>query len=692
MTFEHFQRELLNSAHTAAEVDVTTFGEGMSHVLCEFLEDLNVVQDLQEFHARARLSHGRQAVVAAVGEDPVDQSTSIVVTHCVDDLLTSLGKPDIDSKVAAVREFVQTSISGQLQTKVEESSTAFELAEYLRDRAHSAHRYRVELVSNGPATHSVEKLVFDPIEVGNATMTFRVWDARRLHLAATSTMRTEPICIQLGNEGEGVPCVRGGRATEGIKTYLFTMTGQQLADIYDEYGSRVLESNVRGFLSTRGNVNKGIQWTLDSEPELFLAFNNGLTTTASNATFEQHSGALRLTSLTNWQIVNGGQTTASMWYFSNRNRMKPEKLENLTNAYVQVKLVVVDETGAERLVPDIARFANSQNKVSVADFSSNSPFHKQLERLSSRLRAPSQVAQYDTRWFYERTRGAYENARAQVSGVRGQREFDAQNPKSQKFDKIEVAKVENIWRQEPHIVSKGAQSSFVHFSECVNKQWDSDSNQFNDAYYRDLVARVILFRSTRRSVQESDWYVTGYLANIVAYGLSKFLYDLTDMFDGKQIDLPAIWRNQACADEVLENIDVACQAARIHLTSEDRPQGNVTQWAKQAACWTGFRDTPLEYYESAHDIVLSVSERQDELRDAKETRKEEGQLLGYIELFELEATVWLALERFDDSQRFLAPKERSILRAMSTNGYVSESQGRVLASALKRANSLGFRT
>lgn len=691
MTLEHFQRQLLNDGHTAADVDVATFVEGMSEVLCTLLENLEVVQDLQQFHASARFSHGRQAYIAAVGEDPVDGSISIVLTRCVDELGVSFGKPDIDSAIEAIKAFVRSSIAGELQSQLEESSPAFELAEYFRHQNATVRRYRVELVSNGPATHSVKNLALEPTQAGEASMTFRVWDARRLYQAVTSSSQSEPIQLQLGREGEGLPCVRGGRTAEDVETYLFTMTGRELAGIYDEHGSRVLESNVRGFLSTRGNVNKGIQWTLSSSPEMFLAFNNGLTTTASDATFEQHSGALRLTSLTDWQIVNGGQTTASMWYFSNRHRKSPEKLKNLDDAYVQVKLVVVDKTGAENIVPDIARYANSQNKVSISDFSSNSPFHKQLERLSSRLRAPSRTAQYDTRWFYERTRGAYENARARTSPGREQKEFDAQNPRSQKFDKIEVAKVENIWREEPQIVSKGAQSSFVHFSEWVGKKWAADSTQFHDVYYRDLIARIILFRSARKTVQEADWYGTGYLANIVAYGLSKFLYDLRDMFPDHQLDLPAIWREQTCDEAVLENVEVACQSALEHLTSEDRPQENVTQWAKREACWVGLRDTPLEYYETAHDIVLSMEERQHEVQEASVGRREEAKLLSYFELVGLERHVWTSLRDFAAEHRLISEKEGSILRAMINSGYVSEAQGKVLAQVLERAKTSGFR-
>ncbi|GAA3075915.1 MULTISPECIES: AIPR family protein [Actinomycetes] len=691
MDLSEFQTELLNSGRTTADVELTTFDEAMGHALCELLEELEIVHDLQEFHARAKGNHNRQLALAAVGEDPVDGTATLVVTHCVDDVNTSFGKADIDRAMTGAAQFVTLSVSGALQQHLEESSTAFELAEYLRDRAGETHRYRVELVSNAVATHAVKNMSFESVSVEGATMSFRVWDAGRLHSASSSASGREEIEIHLGEEGEGVPCVHGGTTPDGIKTYLLTMSGQQLAAIYDQYGSRVLESNVRGFLSVRGNVNKGIQHTLAQEPSMFLAYNNGLTTTATDVQLVQHSGALRVTSLTDWQIVNGGQTTASMWYYSNQHRRRnPHKLQHLEEATVQVKLVVVDEDRAADIVPDIARYANSQNKVNVSDFSSNSGFHREMDRLSGRVMAPAQDTQFDTRWFYERTRGAFENARAREIGAR-RRQFDAQNPKTQKFDKLELARVENIWRLEPHIVSKGAQSSFVHFTEWVNEAWEADASQFNEAYFRDLVSRLILARQTRQLVQEAEWYSTGYLANIVAYGLSKFLYDLTDMFDGHQIDLPAIWRSQACEQGLLENIDVACEAAREHLVSEDRPQQNVTQWAKQALCWTTFRDTPLEYYETAHDVIISDEERQQEFAGAAEEQKATAQLLNYFELVSLDPKTWPALRDFASEYRMKSEKESSILNRMISQGFVSESQGNVLAKLLERAEASGFK-
>ena len=690
MNLQDFQADLLNRGKATAETELTTFDEAMGHVLCEMLEELEIVHDLQEFHARATGNYNRQLTMTAVGEDPVDGTLSLVVTHCVGEITQSFGKADIDKAVTSASQIVQLAVAGKLQSYLEESSPAYELAEYLRDRASEVVRYRVEIVSNALATHAVKNMAFDPVSVQGSTMTFKVWDAARLSGAASSLSGREEIEIVLGEEGEGVPCVHGGTTPEGIRTYLLTMSGKQLADIYDQYGSRVLESNVRGFLSVRGNVNKGIQNTLTKEPSMFLAYNNGLTTTATGVTTEQHSGALRITSLTDWQIVNGGQTTASMWYFSNQNRRRnPERLAHLDDATVQVKLVVVDEERAADIVPDIARFANSQNKVNVSDFSSNSSFHREMDRHSRKVLAPAQDAQFDTRWFYERTRGAYDNVRArEVGRRRGQ--FDAQNPKSQKFDKLELSKVENIWHLEPHIVSKGAQSSFVHFTEWVNEAWEQDSSQFNEAYYRDLIARLILARQTRKLVREADWYSAGYLANIVAYGLSKFLYDLTDMFEGHQIDLRKIWKEQACDESLLENVDLACQAAREHLIDKDRPQQNVTQWAKQERCWTTFRDKGIEYYETAHDVVVPEGAREQEYAVAAEEQKEISKLLNYFELVQLDPKVWARLRDFAQEYRMFTDKETSILNTMILKGFVSEAQGGVLAKALERAEESGF--
>src|SRR5262249_27626882 len=162
------------------------------------------------------------------------------------------------------------------------------------------------------------------------------------------------------------------------------------------------------------------------------AYNNGISATASEAGFVERDGALRLAKLRHLQIVNGGQTTASIF-----NVMKKDKGVNLDRIRVQMKLSVIKPELVDEMVPRISQYANSQNKVSDADFFSNHPFHVRIEGISRRLWAPApEGVLTQTHWFYERARGQYANASAWLKPAK-KREFDLQNPRGQVMTKTD---------------------------------------------------------------------------------------------------------------------------------------------------------------------------------------------------------------------------------------------------------------
>ena len=203
------------------------------------------------------------------------------------------------------------------------------------------------------------------------------------------------------------------------------------------------------FFSFGAKSIKGIRNTIQNEPEMFFAYNNGLTTTAESV--ETDTARERIRSVTNFQIVNGGQTTASIFTATKKDKAA------LSKVYVQVKLTVIPPERAEVVVPRISEYANTQNKVSAADFFSNHPFHLRIEELSRRIWAPSPVGGLrETHWFYERARGQYANAQANLTPAK-LREFLAKNPRPQMFTKTDLAKFEYSMSMRPHIVSSPAQ-------------------------------------------------------------------------------------------------------------------------------------------------------------------------------------------------------------------------------------------
>ena len=374
------------------------------------------------------------------------------------------------------------------------------------------------------------------------------------------------------------------------ESYLAVLPGSQLAKIYDRWGARLLEQNVRVFLQARGNVNRGIRNTIANNPEMFFAYNNGITATAESMETVESPNGLLLTGMRNFQIVNGGQTTASI-HAALRN-----KDVDLDRVFVQMKLSIVDPHRALEIVPKISEYANSQNRVSSADFFSNHPFHVRMEGFSRRLYAPSSDGSFrESKWFYERARGQYQDARGCLTQTdRGK--FDLEYPKKQVFSKTDLAKFLNVWRKKPDTVSKGAQKNFADFASFIEDEWNRRPDDFNEMYYRETVAKVIVFKSVEQLVAEQPWYQGGYRANVVAYTIAKLAHDVDQR--GEAINFDRIWRAQGLSPGLREALTIGAKA--VHEVIVNSPEGmrNVTEWAKQQACWSRVMGLDVEWPEA----------------------------------------------------------------------------------------------
>ncbi len=285
--------------------------------------------------------------------------------------------------LAAGKAFFIDSASGYLSEVLEESSSGAGLAGFIRDLGQEIEKVQVYLVTNRRMSDRIKSIESEAD--GDFYFTFQIWDTQRFYLTHISGTGREALEIDFSRWiDQGLPVLEGTTTSEGATSYLALIPAEALAQVYEEFGSRLLEANVRSFLSTRGKVNAGIRQTLRQSKEMSLAFNNGITTTAQSLETVKVGGQLRVLRVNDWQIVNGGQTTASI-----ANFRRSEKGANLSDVFVQMKLVVIDNEKAEEVVQSIARFANSQNPVNEADFFANSPFHRQIEEFSSRLLAPA---------------------------------------------------------------------------------------------------------------------------------------------------------------------------------------------------------------------------------------------------------------------------------------------------------------
>ena len=465
------------------------------------------------------------------------------------------------------RKFLERAIGG-LWKELEESSEAFVAAQTLHAAAGRLKRAKIYLLTNG----LVDPEPFPDVNAGTIEVSHYVCDLGKLFQASGQGTVREPIEIDLVSLGGGLSCVKLPEDNKVYDSYVGVLPGTMLADLYDRWGQRLLEQNVRSYLQARGAVNKGILETVRTQPEMFLAYNNGISTIAEHADVDQKDGsAVIVKCLRNFQVVNGAQTTATL-HDARKNRGV-----DITSVYVPIKLTVLrDNEKIDELVPAISRYANTQNKVSLSDFSANDPYHIALERLSRVTWVPSAKGKSTTKWFYERARGAYINEMNREGTEAKKRAFKMVYPKSQMLNKTSVAKYWMTWARLPHVVSLGAEKNFSRFMDLHAR---GTSQPPDETYFKRLVAKAVLFRECDRIVNRQDY--GGYKANVVAYTVA-WLSFLT----GQRVDMEVIWEKQAPSPAVSAAMTELSSEVWDHLSHPPPNVRNISEWAKREACWT----------------------------------------------------------------------------------------------------------
>lgn len=529
----------------------------------------------------------------------------------------------------------------------------------LSDSLPTINRIRLHLLTDRALSTTIKETPSKALD--GRELTFRVWDLKAIQRVLASS---EPEAIEIDLVqmfGDSLPCLAANAGSESSASYLTVIPGDWLAAIYDRWSGRLLEQNVRTFLQTKGKVNKGIRKTILEEPDLFFAYNNGISATASEADFTEEGGALRLAKLRHLQIVNGGQTTASIF-----NVMKKDKGINLDRVRVQMKLSVIRSEFVDAMVPRISQYANSQNKVSDADFFSNHPFHIRIEGISRRLWAPAlEGSPTQTRWFYERARGQYANATAWLTSAK-KREFDLQNPRGQVIAKTDLAKVIMTFRGQPHMVCFGSQKNFMQFAEFVGESWKDDGIEFGDAWFRNAVAGTIIFRALERAVQKADWYSQGYRAQIVTYSIALMQYYLGKT--AQALDFDRTWQRQSPSDELLASLLAVGEQVNRRIVESASTYGiaNVTEWCKRERCWDDLKSQidMTVFARAASDLVSSdtaSSGRRGARREQKITNEVEAQ----TEVVKRGSAYWQQLLRWAEAGTLATPSELDVLRVAS---------------------------
>lgn len=675
--FHDFRQETLADAEANSTYQLEAFMEAVSTELIEtgFIEGFE--------HCHYRAPRGMR-VDGYWFNDEGALDIFVADFDCRRELET-LTRTDVDAAFKRVVNFFEASLQGMLEPDV--TTPEYGLVRQIADRRAMLRQVNFYLTSERILSDRFQ--AFPEGEVGGIRATYHIWDMARFQRQRSSRGHKEPLNIDFVELfGNGIACLPANLGSGSYQSYLIVMPAPILAALYDRYSARLLEQNVRTFLQARAQVNKGIRATIINEPQMFFAYNNGITATAQEVETRMTDSGLQIVRMTDLQIVNGGQTTASLFHTQRRDKA------DLSDIFVQMKLSVIDSEQSETVVPRISEYANTQNRVNAADFFSNHPFHVRMAEFSRRIWAPAQQgAQRETKWFYERARGQYADAQSKLTPGE-QKRFRAEYPKTQMFAKTDLAKFENVFDDHPRWVNLGSQKNFARYALRIGREWEKSSDGFNEFYFKRAIARGILFRATEKLVSAQPWYNGGYRANIVAYTLSM-LGEITKR-KKSSVDYQRIWATQA-VDDVLSQA-LATIAAAINEDIIHPPQGisNISEWCKKEGCWVRLLEQadniasllPEEFWAG----LTSSEDHRHEARTARQIQKIDNGIEAQKQVFDVPSAQWSIILREGMGRRLLSPKEVEILRiAEQMPGKIpTEKQSVVLIEILGKAQQEGI--
>ena len=683
-----FRKEILEEVHFNASENGTSPKEEFLVLYTAALADAEEFEDFEQLSYEGVGPQNRKIVIDGYFFDELENCLAIITCPFDDSLkVQSLTATDAETHFRRARAFVEEARSGFIQKYAEESSPGYGLAIDIQKRYSNVDKYKFYIITDMVMSSRIREIKGS--RIGNATAEYHIWDIERLQGLYNSKTGKEEITIDLKKfTGNGIPCLLAGSNAE-YTAYLCNIPGIVLAELYNTYGGRLLEGNVRSFLTARGKINKGIRNTILNEPTMFFAYNNGIAATAYEVKIELGKNSPLITEIRSLQIVNGGQTTASLASAINNDK---DRANNLKDIYVPMKLSVVTPEKAMELIPFIARYANKQNKVSDADFFSNHAFHVRMEEHSRRIIAPAVMGnQYGTYWYYERARGQYAQEQAKLTKNEKER-FLRRNPKNQMFTKTDLAKVYNLYRQFPHQVSRGAQKNFISFAEWASATWDKDPSVFNDLFFKQIVCLNILFKELDHIVFCAPWYEKGYKAQIVSYALAYFFYQIGRECPDKVFDFKYVWNQQSISHETEIAFGIIAEKMFYHLTSPKREVDNVTEWAKRESCWEKAKEISIPFSEQFKaELNYKVLEKEANIQARKE-QKNQDSASAMIKVAKYGAQNWKKVLDWGIANRIFGAKDISLLKtAVSMNTkFPSEKQCVQILKILEKAREESF--
>lgn len=642
VTLEEFRESLLNDIKADAIYDhdypVEKFVDYCQDIL---INDFGVLSDLTHTYIDWKTTSNRYKNMRL---DASYLETSVNTLHLLyadfnDGPIQTINQEFINQKTQLLENFFTNVLAGYFMNTAD-SDPVTEMARSIKKNVDTIHKIHAVIVSTNQKSARLKTTIeLKPLVVGGKTydVDLTLLDIDGIFQTKWVGFKKDDIIIETKDYGvEGIPCIKADINSDEYESFLAVVPGKFLSDIYLKYNARLLESNVRSFLNIRGEVNKGILNTILNDKPKFFAFNNGIATTADSVTIVNTANGQMITSFKNLQIINGGQTTASLASAVLKNKA------DLSGIFVQMKLSIINECANKAdLIRQISKYANKQNKVTNADLNTNHPFYARIEDFSRRIKAPIAAnSTIQSIWFFERARGQYDQGKMRLKTKKDRDMYELQNPKAQKFTKMDLAKYINADLIRPYDVAWGADVNMARFQETMEKEWDKNKDQFNEVYYKDLIAKAIIFKTIERLISAEDWYIQnkGYRAQLVPYTFSKFMFEIGKT--GKVFNYKRVWEQQAVPEVYFHDLRAIAKMCYDTFNDPNRQYLNIGEYAKRQVCWDKLNERGFELSPDTLALLIDKEDRKVEERLASKEQKAQSEISSEVEIFTLGINYW----------------------------------------------------
>jgi len=600
--------------------------------------------------------------------DDIDKSFILLANEYNDDVnIFTLSQSEINQISSRMLNYIDEIHKGTIFKFLDPSQDSYKLALELKHKLSidyvsvendiSIDKIKLFIITNKKLSKRVSNLNLE--DFLGRRVELNVWDIDRIFEIEKSGREKEPIYIDFTrlNSGKGIPYLKADFGNnEEYDAYLSILPGKILSDIYWEHGSRLLEGNVRAFLSARGKVNKGIRNTINKEPGKFFTYNNGIACTAKEIFFSDDYQFIE--KIEDLQIINGGQTTASLTTAWKKDNAKLDKI------FVPLKLTIIKSNEYDQMIRNISKFANSQNKVTDADLFSNHPFHIRIENLSQKIIAPPKTGEtHNTYWYYERSRGKYQQLQFKLNKKSELDAFKKKYPRDQVIIKEDLAKyIMAAEFMRPDLVSKGRAKNIAEFAKKIVLIWEKDSKVINEVYFKKAICYAKLYKTVDKLVANASWYsVGGIKLNIVPYTISKIMSCIPS---DKTINFNRIWKKQELYPSFIDEIKKVSEIANKFI-NESRGV-IVTEYAKKEETWLKFKQYHYHLGSAFLDDLVDKELIDEELNSAKKDLKSDEKISVELEIFKLAQTedgkYWDRLLIEGKKRQVISPTEENIIK------------------------------